>query len=245
MRNGKYLKYVLMVGLILFSIQADAQSQTKLKRKDRKRDIEMITTEGTIIIRLSDSTPLHRDNFLRLAKSGYYDSLLFHRVIQYFMIQGGDPQSKYALPGQPLGDSSAPFTIPAEFRVSLFHKRGVLAAARESDDVNPERASSGSQFYIVQGKKYTDSQLDSVEIKRLKRKIPGNQREVYKTLGGAPFLDQHYTIFGEVVSGMETVDKIAAESTSKGDDLDRPLQDVRILSTKLIKRKTYDGVPAQ
>jgi len=161
------------------------------------------------------------------------------------MIQGGDPRSKYALPGQPLGDSSAPYTIPAEFRISLFHKRGVLAAARESDDVNPERASSGSQFYIVQGKKYTDSQLDSVEIKRLKRKIPGNQREVYKTLGGAPFLDQHYTIFGEVVRGMETVDKIAAESTSKGDDMDRPLQDVRILSTKLIKRKTYDGVPAQ
>jgi len=161
------------------------------------------------------------------------------------MIQGGDPRSKYALPGQPLGDSSAPYTIRAEFRISLFHKRGVLAAARESDDVNPERASSGSQFYIVQGKKYTDSQLDSVEIKRLKRKIPGNQREVYKTLGGAPFLDQHYTIFGEVVRGMETVDKIAAESTSKGDDMDRPLQDVRILSTKLIKRKTYDGVPAQ
>ena len=239
------MKYILMTGLILFSIQAGAQSQTKLKRKDRKRDIEMITTEGTIIIRLSDSTPLHRDNFLRLTKSGYYDSLLFHRVIQYFMIQGGDPRSKYALPGQPLGDSSAPYTIPAEFRISLFHKRGVLAAARESDDVNPERASSGSQFYIVQGKKYTDSQLDSVEIKRLKRKIPGNQREVYKTLGGAPFLDQHYTIFGEVVRGMETVDKIAAESTSKGDDMDRPLQDVRILSTKLIKRKTYDGVPAQ
>jgi len=234
-----------MTGLILFSIQAGAQSQTKLKRKDRKRDIEMITTEGTIIIRLSDSTPLHRDNFLRLTKSEYYDSLLFHRVIQYFMIQGGDPRSKYALPGQPLGDSSAPYTIPAELRISLFHKRGVLAAARESDDVNPERASSGSQFYIVQGKKYTDSQLDSVEIKRLKRKIPGNQREVYKTLGGAPFLDQHYTIFGEVVRGMETVDKIAAESTSKGDDMDRPLQDVRILSTKLIKRKTYDGVPAQ
>jgi peptidyl-prolyl cis-trans isomerase B (cyclophilin B) len=128
----------------------------------------MITTEGTFILRLSDSTPLHRDNFLRLVKSRYFDSLLFHRVIQYFMIQGGDPGSKHALPGQPLGDSSAPYTLPAEFRVSLFHKRGVLAAARESDDVNPQKASSGSQFYIVQGKKYTDSQLDSVEIKRLK-----------------------------------------------------------------------------
>jgi cyclophilin family peptidyl-prolyl cis-trans isomerase len=242
MQIGKYLKYFLFIGLILFSIVAGAQSQTKLKRKDRKRDIEMVTTEGTIILRLSDSTPLHRDNFLRLVKSRYFDSLLFHRVIQYFMIQGGDPGSKNALTGQPLGDSSAPYTIPAEFRVSLFHKRGVLAAARESDDVNPQKASSGSQFYIVQGKKYSDSQLDSLEIKRLKRKIPEYQREVYKSLGGTPFLDQNYTIFGEVVSGMETVDKIAAGATSKGDDMDRPLKDVRILSTRLIKRKTYEPV---
>ena len=199
----------------------------------------MITTEGTIILRLSDSTPLHRDNFLRLVKSKYYDSMLFHRVIQYFMIQAGDPASKNAKAGQLLGDSSAPYTIAAEFRVTLFHKRGVLAAARESDDTNPQKASSGSQFYIVQGKKYTDDGLDSVEIKRLKRKIPEDQRAVYKSLGGTPFLDQSYTIFGEVVYGMETVDKIAAEPTSKGDDLDRPLKDVRILHTKLIRRKNY------
>jgi peptidyl-prolyl cis-trans isomerase B (cyclophilin B) len=241
MKVGKQLRYLFMFGLalIFFSVNSDAQSQIRLRKKDRKRDIEFVTTEGTIILRLSDSTPLHRDNFLRLVKSGYYDSLLFHRVIQYFMIQGGDPASKNAAPGLPLGDSSAPYTVPAEFRVSLFHKRGVLAAARESDDVNPQKASSGSQFYIVQGKKYIDSQLDSVEIKRLKRKIPENQRDVYKSLGGTPFLDQNYTIFGEVVSGMETVDKIAAEPTSKGDDKDRPLNDVRILSTKLIKRKAY------
>jgi peptidyl-prolyl cis-trans isomerase B (cyclophilin B) len=223
-------------------MEAIAQSRTKIKKKDRKRDIEMITTEGTIILRLSDSTPLHRDNFLRLVKDKYFDSLLFHRVIQYFMIQGGDPASKYAVAGRPLGDSSAPYTIQAEFRVSLFHKRGVLAAARESDDVNPQKASSGSQFYIVQGKKYTDDQLDSVEIKRLKRKIPEYQRDIYKSLGGTPFLDQNYTIFGEVVSGMETVDKIAAVPTSKGEDLNRPLQNVRILSARLIKRKTYKSV---
>ena len=245
MQVGKYLKYFLLMGLVFSFIDSGAQSQTKLKRKDRKRDIEMVTTEGTIILRLYDSTPLHRDNFLRLVKSRYFDSLLFHRVIQYFMIQGGDPASKNASPGQPLGDSSAPYTQPAEFRVSLFHKRGVLAAARESDDVNPQKASSGSQFYIVQGKKYTDGQLDSVETKRLKRKIPEYQREVYKSLGGTPFLDQHYTIFGEVVSGMETVDKIAAEATSKGDDKDRPLQDVRILNTKLIRRKTYEPIKVQ
>ncbi len=245
MQVGNYLKYFLLMGLVFFSIESNAQSQTKLKRKDRKRDIEMVTTEGTIILRLYDSTPLHRDNFLRLVKSRYFDSLLFHRVIQYFMIQAGDPASKNAPPAQALGDSSIPYTLPAEFRVSLFHKRGILAAARENDDVNPQKASSGSQFYIVQGKKYTDSQLDSVEIKRLKRKIPEYQREVYKSLGGTPFLDQNYTIFGEVVSGMQTVDKIAAEATSKGNNKDRPMQDVRILSTKLIRRKSYEPILAQ
>jgi len=228
----------LPIILIFFSLSGVAQQETHLKKKDRKRDIEMVTTDGTIILRLSDSTPLHRDNFLRLVKSHYFDSVLFHRVIQYFMIQAGDPASKNAVAGKPLGDSGAPYTIPAEFRISLFHKRGVLAAARESDDTNPLRASSGSQFYIVQGKKYTDSMLNQVEINRLKRKIPDSLREIYKTIGGTPQLDQSYTIFGEVVSGMETVDKIAAAPTSKGDDMDRPLTDVRILRTKLIKRKS-------
>jgi peptidyl-prolyl cis-trans isomerase B (cyclophilin B) len=234
------LKFLMVftILLIFFSLSGVAQQEINLKKKDRKRDIEMVTTEGTIILRLSDSTPLHRDNFLRLVKSHYFDSVLFHRVIQYFMIQAGDPASKDAVAGKPLGDSGASYTIPAEFRISLFHKRGVLAAARESDDTNPLRASSGSQFYIVQGKKYTDSMLDLVEINRLKRKIPDSLREIYKTVGGTPQLDQSYTIFGEVVSGMETVDKIAAEPTSKGDDMDRPLKDVRILSTKLIKRKS-------
>jgi cyclophilin family peptidyl-prolyl cis-trans isomerase len=224
--------------LFIFSLSY-AQPDIKLKKKDRKRDVEFVTTDGIIILRLSDSTPLHRDNFLKLVRSHFYDSLLFHRVIQYFMIQGGDPKSRYAEPGQPLGDSSPNYTIPAEFRVSLFHKRGVLAAARESDDTNPEKASSASQFYIVQGKIYSDAGLDSVETRRLKRKIPEYQREVYKTVGGTPFLDQNYTIFGEVVSGMETVDKIAAAPTSKKEDTDRPLQDVRILETRLIKRKSY------
>jgi cyclophilin family peptidyl-prolyl cis-trans isomerase len=243
----KFLPYYMRIKTVLslvlaglfFSVLLHAQTQIKLKRKDRKRDIEFLTTEGTIILRLSDSTPLHRDNFLRLVKSHFYDSLLFHRVIQYFMIQGGDPKSKYASPGEVLGDSDLPYTIPAEFRVTLFHKRGVLAAARESDDTNPKKESSASQFYIVQGKKYTDSGLDSVEIRRLKRKIPDDQREIYKTLGGSPFLDQNYTIFGEVVKGMETVDKIAAGPTSKGADLNRPLQDVRIQRVRLIKRRQY------
>jgi len=153
------------------------------------------------------------------------------------MIQSGDPESKHAEKGQPLGNGGPKYTIPAEFRVTLFHRKGVLAAARDGDDVNPEKASSGSQFYIVQGKKFTDAGLDSVETYRLKgRKIPADQREVYKTIGGTPHLDQGYTVFGEVVSGLDVVDSIAAVPTSKDEDRDRPLEDVRIIKAHLIKR---------
>ena len=197
----------------------------------------MVTSYGTIVLRLYDSTPLHRDNFIRLVKSGYYDSILFHRVIKNFMIQAGDPNSKHSEPGEPLGNGGPDYTIPAEFRASLFHKKGVLAAARESDDANPSKASSGSQFYIVQGKKFTDAGLDSVETIRLKgRKIPIEHREVYKTTGGTPHLDLNYTVFGEVVSGLTIVDSIAATPTSKGEDQDRPLQDIRIIKARLIKK---------
>jgi len=215
-----------------------AQQEIKLKKKDRKRDVELITSEGTIVIRLSDSTPLHRDNFLRLVKSGYYDSILFHRVIPAFMIQAGDPNSKQARPGQPLGNGGPGYTIPAEFRPGLFHKKGMLAAARMGDNVNPEKRSSASQFYIVQGRTFTDKELDSVEIVRLNGyKIPAQQREVYKTIGGTPQLDQNYTVFGEVVRGLDIIDKIASMATSKAQDRDRPLQDIRILKTKFVKRK--------
>ena len=205
-----------------------------LTTKDRSSDVLLQTTLGDIVVRLSDSTPLHRDNFLKLAKTGYYDSVLFHRVIQNFMIQAGDPNSKLAAPGQPLGAGGPGYRIPAEFRTTLFHKRGVIAAARDN---NPEKASSGSQFYIVQGKVFTDAGLDSVETFRLNgRKIRPDQREAYKTVGGTPHLDQNYTVFGEVISGMDVVDKIAAVQTSKGADHDRPIEDVRILKTKLIDR---------
>lgn len=227
-----------MLGLCCYAGFVLSQPSVKIKKRDRKKDIEMVTTEGTIILRLSDSTPLHRDNFLRLVKTHYYDSVLFHRVIQRFMIQSGDPDSKRALAGKPLGEGGPSYTIPAEFNAALFHRKGVLAAAREGDDVNPKKASSGSQFYIVQGKQFTDGGLDTVEIKRLKRKIPPAQREVYKTEGGAPHLDMNYTIFGEVVQGLDVVDKIAAGPTSKGPDNDRPLKDVRIISMKLVKRKS-------
>lgn len=215
-----------------------AQKDSTIKKKDRKRDVLVQTTMGDIVIRLSDSTPLHRDNFLKLVKVGYYDSLLFHRVIQNFMIQGGDPNSKQAAPGIPLGNGGPGYTVPAEFRTTLFHRKGVIAAARTGDNINPQKASSGSQFYIVQGKIFTDAGLDSLEVFRMNgRKIPAALREVYKTIGGTPHLDQGYTVYGEVVKGLDIIDKIAAVQTSKGQDRDRPLQDIRILKTKLIKRK--------
>jgi len=229
--------FVLAINLFLV-ITCIAQKDSTIKKKDRKRDVLMQTSMGDIVIRLSDSTPLHRDNFLKLVKVGYYDSVLFHRVIKDFMIQGGDPNSIRASAGQPLGNGGPGYTVPAEFRKTLFHKKGVIAAARTGDNMNPTKASSGSQFYIVQGKVFTDAGLDSVETFRLNgRKIPVEQRAVYKTIGGTPHLDQGYTVYGEVVKGLDVIDKIAAVQTSKAQDRDRPLQDVRIIKTKLIKRK--------
>jgi len=231
-------RWIALLLNCLIVISAFSQKDSTIKKKDRKRDVLMQTTMGDIVIRLSDSTPLHRDNFLKLVKVGYYDSVLFHRVIQNFMIQGGDPNSKNASPGVSLGNGGPNYTIPAEFRTTLFHKKGVIAAARMGDNANPTKASSGSQFYIVQGKPFTEGGLDSVETFRLNgRKIPVAQREVYKTLGGTPHLDQGYTVFGEVVKGLDVVDKIAAVQTSKAQDRDRPLQDVRIIKAVLIKRK--------
>ena len=224
---------LLLTGFLIF-----AQQDVKIKKKDRKKDIEMVTSHGTMILRLSDSTPLHRDNFLRLVKSGYYNNVLFHRVIKNFMIQAGDPGSRGAKSGIPLGNGGPGYTVPAEFRPSLFHKKGALAAARMGDDVNPGKASSGSQFYIVQGKVFTDVGLDTLESTRLKGyKLPLAHREVYKTLGGTPHLDQNYTVFGELISGTEVLDAIASTETSKATDRDRPLTDVKILDVKVIKRK--------
>ena len=222
-------------GLFLFLI-GYSQQEIKLKKRDRRRDIEMVTTKGTIVLRLNDDTPLHRDNFLKLVKSRYYDSLLFHRVIRHFMVQGGDPGSKRATAGQTLGNGGPGYTVPAEFRQHLFHKKGALAAARTGDAMNPERRSSGSQFYIVQGKIWTDEGLDSVETYRLKRKLPEAHRQFYKTIGGMPHLDSNYTVFGMVVRGLETIDAIATTPTSRNPP-DRPVDDVRIIKTTLIKRK--------
>jgi peptidyl-prolyl cis-trans isomerase B (cyclophilin B) len=233
------MKKILFVTICCFAVVISlAQKDSTIKKKDRKRDVLLQTSMGDIAIRLSDSTPLHRDNFLKLVKVGYYDSILFHRVIQNFMIQGGDPNSKNAKAGQILGNGGPAYTIPAEFRQTLFHKKGVIAAARQEDNMNPKKASSGSQFYLTQGKIFTDAGLDSLEKGRLEgRKIPAEYRSVYKTIGGVPHLDQNYTVYGEVVKGLEVIDKIAAVPTSKASDRYRPLADVRIIKAKLIKRK--------
>lgn len=225
--------------LILFVLVAcNPRLSNGLRKNDLKKDVQIETTMGIMTVRLSDSTPLHRDNFLKLVKQHYYDSILFHRIINHFMIQAGDPNSKKAEAGKQLGEGGPAYTVPAEFRPSLFHKKGGIAAARTGDDVNPLKASSGSQFYIVQGKVFTDAGLDSVETFRLKgRKLPAEHRVVYKTLGGTPHLDQGYTVFGQLVSGFEILDSIAAVSTSGRSGGDRPLKDVRIIKMSLIKRK--------
>ncbi|MCE2772231.1 MAG: peptidylprolyl isomerase [Bacteroidetes bacterium] len=257
-----------------------------------KRAKVLITTDfGSIKVVLFDETPLHRDNFLKLVNNKTYDSTMFHRVIKEFMIQGGDPDSKKAQPGQMLGNGNVGYTINAEFHPNLFHKRGALAAARLGDQMNPTKASSGCQFYIVQGKVQTDSILDmtqqrmDMQIKQglfntiinqpenalLKQQFiaaqqrfqsTGNpdslnfysavinpkideefaktphrvftaeQRNVYKTIGGTPFLDGGYTVFGEVVEGMEVVDKITEQQRDRND---RPLTDIR-MTMKIVKK---------
>lgn len=193
--------------------------------KPKNQYIRIKTVFGECIVKLYNETPLHRENFLKLVKDGYYNGTLFHRVIKDFMIQGGDPDSKTAKPDSLLGEGGPKYSIPAEFRDSLFHKKGVLAAAREGDMVNPKKESSGSQFYLVQGKVFTDEQLNSLEEKRLKFKIPEYQRQVYKTIGGTPHLDRNYTVYGEIVVGLDMVDKIAMLQTDKNN---RPKQDVKM-----------------
>ena len=263
-------------------------SQCKSQKKSSKETIvEIETTMGTMKLKLYDETPEHKKNFLKLIDEKYYDGVLFHRVIKDFMIQGGDPDSKTATKGQALGSGGPGYTIPAEFNTKFIHKKGALSAARTGGPSNPEKRSSGSQFYIVQGQKYNDEQLTQMEAQsemnmvgpfiRLFIQNPENesfkkeiedlqkannkagldsiskvivniikkehpeikilkytekQRELYKTIGGTPHLDGAYTVYGEVIEGMEIIDKIAAVKTEKGD---RPVDDVKIVSVKVVK----------
>lgn len=241
------------------------------------------TTEGPIEILLYDDTPLHRDNFVKLVRQGYYDGILFHRVIDQFMVQTGDPDSKNAPKGKMLGTGDPGYEIDAEIVYPRhFHKRGALAAARTGDQVNPQRRSSGSQFYIVTGKAYTEAQLqsmarqrtmqhqqeifdslvtqnrdtimalrrarDTAALQQLQEQLQAQtieaskadgfvpftpeQTQAYTTQGGTPHLDGAYTVFGEIISGMETVDKISQAET---DHNDRPVNDIRILSAKVLE----------
>ena len=200
--------------------------------------VRIKTSYGNCIIRLYNETPQHRDNFIKLTKEGFYNGTFFHRVIQNFMIQGGDPDSRDTAknkPGAELGNGDLKYTVPAEFKDSLFHKRGVLAAAR---DDNPKKASSACQFYIVEGKRWSAGKLDTLENTRLKgRKIPQWERDIYTTVGGVPHLDQNYTVYGEVITGIDMVDRIAAVKTDKNDrpDADVPMT-VELLSKKECKQ---------
>lgn len=218
--------------LILISATGVSFSQEKQKNNPSaaKQPMVQITTDyGVIKIKLYNETPQHRDNFLKLAREGFYNGTLFHRVIRDFMIQGGDPDSKNAAHDRMLGSGDVGYTVPAEFNPALYHKKGALCAARTE---NPAKASSGCQFYIVQGKKYRDDELDLLE-KRMGIKYSDEQRNIYKTVGGTPFLDQNYTVYGEVVSGLDVVDKIAAVETNKSAG-DRPLNDVK-MTVKVIQ----------
>ncbi len=261
-----------------------------VRKRDLKRDIELVTDKGSIIFRLYDETPLHRNNFLKLVNQSFYDSIIFHRVINNFLIQTGDPDSKHALPDASLGNGELPYVIPAEINKYYFHKRGAVNAARTGDLENLEQASSSTQFTFIQRKALSDSLINLGEkrinyyraynnvvrnsqnqklVGRLRKfslaeskndslpilesrlndlvkaelaqmtpyRIPEDQRQIYRTIGGSPHLDQNYTVFGEVLKGMDVVDQIAGVETRKADD--RPLKDVRIIKVQLIKRKRY------
>ena len=229
-------KIIIYSILFLIGINTTAQTKKTVIKKpiinsapvEKETYIEIWTDYGIMVAKLYNQTPLHRDNFIKLIKEGFYDSLLWHRVIDGFMIQGGDPNSKNAVAGTPLGMGSAPGErIPAEFKNNFFHKKGALAAAR---DGNPEKASSNCQFYIVQGKQLTDEELNKLN----NHGVPDfnspfayskAQKEIYKRLGGTPFLDQNYTVFGEVISGLQFIDAIAK---APKDQMDRPLTNIKM-----------------
>lgn len=218
-----------------YTVKLTAKSGSKSKTYEDKISIKapkvclvMIETDyGNMLVRLSDGTPKHRDNFLKLAEEHYFDGTLFHRVINGFMIQGGDPNSKTAKPGQALGMGGPDYTIEAEFVDSLVHVKGALAAARTN---NPQKRSSGSQFYIVHGSPISDAQLNQIEGSRNFRYSKA-QRDAYSKNGGTPMLDREYTVFGQVIQGLEVIDKIAAQPTTPGD---RPSKDVK-MKIKVIK----------
>lgn len=214
------------------SATTGAAEQTSQNNNTQKMTKVLLkTTFGDITIALYDDTPQHKENFIKLVNDKFYDGLLFHRIIKGFMIQGGDPNSKTAKAGQQLGDGDVGYTIPAEFVPAHYHKRGALAAAREPDQVNPQKASSGCQFYIVDGTVYDNDKMTMI-AQRTGKTFSPEQVQAYTTVGGAPWLDGDYTVFGEVIKGMEVVDKIADQQKDRND---RPLEDIKIISATIIR----------
>lgn len=214
---SSFFGFLMLIGCIM-----NAEAQTK------EPVVEITTDFGTMKVKLYNETPKHRDNFIKLAEEGFFNGTLFHRIIPSFMIQGGDPDSKAAKPGQMLGGGDVGYTVPAEFNDKLIHKKGALCAARTE---NPKKASSGCQFYIVQGKKYSEADIASL-AKQIGKTYTKEQIEIYKTIGGTPFLDNNYTVYGEVIEGLDVLDKIAAVKTARGD---RPLTDVK-MTVKVISK---------
>ena len=223
-----HIREIIICLLLLFCANSFAQERA---------EVELETTEGNIRIALYNETPQHRDNFMKLVRMQFYDSLLVHRVIKDFMIQTGDLTSRNAKPGQLLGAGELDYTIEPEFRLpQIYHRRGVVAAARESDKVNPERRSGAAQFYIVWGKIYDNKRLAFVQQKLDSAtngavNLTPEMMETYKTVGGTPHLDGQYTVFGEVTAGLDIVDRIQQMATDKND---RPTKDIRILRVKII-----------
>lgn len=229
-------KIFTLLAIFLAFTAVTMQAQTV--QDTTRHEVLLETDSGDIRIELFNETPKHRDNFLRLVRSGAYDGVLFHRVIKDFMIQTGDVGSKNAKPGEAVGDTPETYTVPAEICFpKLFHHRGALGAAREGDDVNPKRESSATQFYIVWGYKFTDGQLDKVQQRLNERtdstvQLTPEVHEAYKTVGGTPHLDGQYTVFGQVIQGLDIVDLIQRQP---GDKNDRPLNDTRIRRALVVK----------
>lgn len=214
--------------LLLLSLAFLAVVPSSSRKKEKRSVVRLETSMGPIRIALLDDAPVHRDNFLKLTEEGFYDGLLFHRVIRDFMVQAGDSSSRNARPGQPLGEGDVGYTLPAEILLPYYyHLRGAVAAAREGDDVNPEMRSSGSQFYIVWGRSWAPKsikdQRNALAEKGIEMTV--EMRDAYEQYGGSPHLDGQYTVFGEVLEGMDVVRRMQQVAT---DSLDRPLEDVRI-----------------
>lgn len=221
--KGKNLKLPIILVLLQFFFSAYPKNPLVL----------MKTSEGNMKIELYEDTPMHTDNFLELVEKGFYNGLLFHRVIEGFMVQTGDPDSKNALPGTRLGYGGPKYTVPQEFRKQYYHKKGALSAARQPDNINPSKSSSATQFYIVQGQVLNDEILQKYINAKAHIPFTEQQKKDYKTIGGTPHLDYNYTVFGQVLEGLNVIDSIAKYETDK---YDRPLKDIKILNIQIISK---------